>query len=168
MTGYMIERRYGASNCDWLAEITGVSTVWSGVPNAVIFSSKRTARHALAAARRLMRRCDGGERFSLALIHDRRHLAPSVASNEVAPRPRSGSWSQFELRFHPIDNADGSLMWEWADLPQPLDVHRLWTVTDCDGRLCLATGLHYVNRIGYVRTEVAWTSADELRAWRYD
>lgn len=37
-----------------------------------------------------------------------------------------------------------------------------------DGRHYVSAGLHYVNRIGYVRTEVAWTATDEPRAWRYD
>lgn len=168
MTGYMIERRYGSGSRDWLCEITVVSTVWSGVPNALVFASKRTADRTLAAVRRLMRRCPSGHHFSFALIHDRRGQPAFTASVDVEPRHRAGSWAHFERRFRPIDGPDGSLMWDWADRPKPLDVHGVWTVTDCDGRLRLSAGLHYVNRIGYVRTELPWTAADALHDWRYD
>lgn len=168
MTGYMIERRYGRSNRDWLTEITATSATWSSAPRALVFTSRRNADRTLAAVRRMMRRCPGGAHFAFALIHDRRHQPAFMASVDVEPRQRSGSWSQFEQRFRPIDAPDGSLMWDWADLPQPLDVRGLWTVTDCDGRLYLSAGLHYVNRIGYVRTEVPWTAGDAVRDWRYD
>ena len=30
---------------------------------------------------------------------------------------------------------------------------RVWTVLDCDGKTILASGFHFVNRIGYVITE---------------
>jgi len=81
---------------------------------------------------------------------------------------RAGSWSLFERRFHPIAHSDGSLIWDYADLQQLVDVRRLWTVVDCDGRLCAAAGFHYVNRIGYLRTEHAWGKEDEQRDYRYD
>ena len=81
---------------------------------------------------------------------------------------RAGSWSQFERRFCPIAHSGGSLIWDYADLPQPVDAHRLWTVVDCGGRLFAAAGFHYVNRIGYLRTEHAWDQEDEQRDYRYD
>ena len=81
---------------------------------------------------------------------------------------RAGSWSLFERRFRPITQFDGSLIWDYAELPQPVDVHRLWTVVDCDGRLYASAGFHYVNRLGYIRTEVPWGQTDHLRDYRYD
>lgn len=168
MTGYMIERRYGIGGRDWLTEITAVSCTWSGVPTALVFTSKRVADRTLGAVRRLARHWPGGDLFSFVLIHDRRDLPRHMASAEVMPRRRAGSWSHFERRFRPIESADGSLMWGWADLPQPVEVHRLWTVTDCDGRLYVMAGQHYVNRVGYVRTEMAWSDADQSVDYRYD
>lgn len=31
---------------------------------------------------------------------------------------------------------------------------RIWTVLDCDGKTVVASGYHFVNRIGYLITEV--------------
>lgn len=164
MTRYMIERRYGASHRDWLTQISEASCWWSGLPNALAFSSKRRATRTLAAVRRLARRWPAGDHFVFAVVDDE---ANDISPIEAAPRHRAGSWSYFERRFRPVEGPDGSLMWEWADLPQPVDLRRVWTVTDCDGRLYVSAGLHYVNRVGYVVTEVASTPADERRDWRY-
>ena len=81
---------------------------------------------------------------------------------------RVRSWANFERRFDPITHADGSLLWDWCDLPKPIDIHRTWTVVDCDGKLYVTTGLHYVNRIGYLRTGRPWSAEDELQDYRYD
>ncbi len=168
MTGYMIERRYGAGNRDWLIEVTATATTWSGVPRALVFSSRKAADRALTAVRRLARRWPDAKAFTFAVIHDRRQLPAYIASTEPPRRTRARSWDVFERRFDPIVHDDGSLLWDLDDIPKPVDVHRLWTVLDCDGKLYLAAGSRYVNRIGYVLTRQPWRPADEGIDYRYD
>ena len=91
-----------------------------------------------------------------------------MASIEVTPRARAGSWSQFERRFRPIIRDDGSLLWHNDEIPRPLVGRHWWTVLDCDGKLYVAAGFHWVNRLGYLRTEIPWTETDHERDWRYD
>ena len=166
--GYMIERRYGRSNRDWLIEITVAATTWSGARRALVFPSRKAADLALAAVRRLARLWPDADGFGFAVIHDRRHLPSYMASTEPVRRTRARSWDVFERRFEPVTHDDGSLLWEFDDIPQPVDVQRLWTVLDCDGKLYLAAGSRYVNRIGYVLTRQPWRKADEGIDYRYD
>jgi hypothetical protein len=85
------------------------------------------------------------------------------------PRTRCGSWRTFERRFRPITGPDGALTWRFEQLPRDVDPHRVWTITDCDGRLTVTPGYHLVNRIDYVLCEVPWTDEDTLRpGYRYD
>jgi hypothetical protein len=37
----------------------------------------------------------------------------------------------------------------------------VWTILDCDGQMIIAAGLRYVNRFGYLITEVPWETGDE-------
>ena len=83
---------------------------------------------------------------------------------------RARSWTVFERRFRPINRVDGTPLWDlWEVHPaQVSDLRHWWTVTDCDGRLYLAAGFHFVNRLAYVRCEVPWTDADAVIDYRYD
>ena len=85
-----------------------------------------------------------------------------------AIRTRAGSWNSFERRFKPAVRDDGSLIWRHEEIPRPIVGCHWWTVVDCDGKLYLSAGFHFVNRIGYVRCEIAWTDADHQRDYRYD
>ena len=60
------------------------------------------------------------------------------------------------------------LIWRHEEIPRPIVGRHWWTVVDCDGKLYLSAGFHVVNRIGYVRCEIAWTDADHQRDYRYD
>jgi hypothetical protein len=40
-------------------------------------------------------------------------------------------------------------------MQHPID--RVWTLVDCDGKLYICSGFHFVNRIGYFICEVAHT-----------
>lgn len=60
------------------------------------------------------------------------------------------------------------MLWDWSDLPKPVDIHRTWTVVEADDKLYISAGLHYVNRIGYLRTALPWTAEDESDDYRYD
>lgn len=44
-----------------------------------------------------------------------------------------------------------------------LDMHRVWTVVECDDDAWMAEpGFHLVNRLGYVTTTRPWVSGSEL------
>lgn len=168
MNRYMIERQYGHSNSDWLHELSLDTTTWSGAPIALVFSSLRDARRSLAAVRRQARAWSTGHAFSFHIIHDRSELPSEIASAPVTPRTRSGSWTDFERQFQPIIRDDGSLIWHAEELPCLVNSRHWWTVLDCDGRLYVSAGFRFVNRIGYLRTEIPWTEDDLARDWRYD
>lgn len=34
--------------------------------------------------------------------------------------------------------------------------NRIWTLLDCDGKLYVCAGWHYVNRLGYFITDIPW------------
>lgn len=42
------------------------------------------------------------------------------------------------------------------------DPKLVWTLLDCDGKLYIAPGWHYVNRMGYFITTVPFTEADMI------
>lgn len=77
------------------------------------------------------------------------------------PVPTDLTEEEFERRFRPIAKADGAL---WYDRDNPADEalidqafaeRRLWTMCDGDyDTLYYWSGAHYVNRIGYLITEV--------------
>ena len=85
------------------------------------------------------------------------------------PRTRNGSWSTFERRFKPIDSPDQTVWWRREQLPADVDPHLVWTIVDCDGRLNVSPGFHFVNRIDYVLCEVPWIDEDIYQpGYRYD
>jgi hypothetical protein len=85
------------------------------------------------------------------------------------PRTRCGSWSTFERRFKPIDSPDQTVWWAREQLPKDVDERLVWTITDCDGKLYVAPGYRFVNRIDYVLCEIPWTDEDFTQPdYRYD
>lgn len=58
----------------------------------------------------------------------------------------------------PFDFGRGGAMFETYDeeyayvVAQP--PNRIWTLIDCDGHLCIISGWHFVNRLGYFISEV--------------
>jgi len=50
-----------------------------------------------------------------------------------------------------------------------VDPRLVWTIVDCDGKLYVSPGFHYVNRIDYVLCGNPWTDDDERQPdYRYD
>jgi len=85
------------------------------------------------------------------------------------PRTRSGSWSTFERRFQPIDSPDETVWWHRGQLPKDVDARLVWTILDCEGRLFVRPGFHFVNRIDYVRCRLPWSDEDlHQPGYRYD
>jgi hypothetical protein len=76
--------------------------------------------------------------------------------------------AEFEPRLNPADpdGEDGS----WGGcLYEPEDISRLgpspahtWTLLDCDGQMVIASGWHWVNRMGYFVTRKPWTEDTEI------
>lgn len=69
----------------------------------------------------------------------------------------------FEERYRPLRDPDGA----WRDFSwlEPEDQslievaareHRIWTTVDVNGFVLVTAGSHFVNRLGYVITEVAF------------
>ena len=84
-------------------------------------------------------------------------------------RIRAGSWNTFERRFQPRSNADDTVLVDLRDLPKDIDPHRVWTITDEEGRLYVFPGYRFVNRFAYVVCNVPWTEDDQRQPpYRYD
>ena len=77
----------------------------------------------------------------------------------IKPRTRAGSWWSFKRRYKPIDTPGGGFMRD--TVPDDTDYRYVWTVVDCDGRLMLCPGYHFVNRMGYVLCEIPFSDLEE-------
>lgn len=62
---------------------------------------------------------------------------------------------EFDARFTVVPDARGDSVRPTFGGIQA-DSKHLWTILDAEGSLYAVTGLHYVNRIGYLLTEEAW------------
>ncbi len=69
-------------------------------------------------------------------------------------RPRR--WETFEKLFEPIERDGGTVLWYPGEVGPDPDPHDWWTVLDCDGRLLLAAGFHFVNRFAFIRCARPW------------
>ena len=77
-------------------------------------------------------------------------------STPTPPEVESLTEEQYDERFAPIPNAEGSDIWEHAEtLTHPID--HVWSVVEVDdGDLCAIPGYHVVNVIGYNVTTQPW------------
>jgi hypothetical protein len=74
------------------------------------------------------------------------------------------TYEEFVERYKPKKNHldedasyDGYLFetyGEEIDFVKQQPSENIWTLLDCDGKLILSSGWHYVNRMGYVVTEI--------------
>ncbi|MGY4541148.1 hypothetical protein ACVWY0_001057 [Arthrobacter sp. UYNi723] len=62
---------------------------------------------------------------------------------------------EFDARFTVIPDTRGDSVRPTFE-GIPADSKHLWTILDAEGSLYAVTGLHRVNRIGYLLTEEAW------------
>lgn len=67
---------------------------------------------------------------------------------------------EFSDQFTVIDGPDGESIRDNHKGIEP-DSKHLWTILDVDGSLYAASGLHFVNRFGYLVTEEAWDEETE-------
>lgn len=72
----------------------------------------------------------------------------------------------FWNKFKPIKNKiNGDESWEGCmfetygkaeEFVRAQPANKIWTLLDCEGRLIITTGWHFVNRLGYFVTKVPW------------
>lgn len=63
---------------------------------------------------------------------------------------------QFDALFTVVLGAEGESVRDDYRGIDP-DSKNLWTIVDAEGSLYAVTGVHFVNRFGYIVTEEAWT-----------
>lgn len=74
---------------------------------------------------------------------------------------------EFDAQFTVVPDAQGETIRPSTD-GIAVDSKHLWTIVDADGSLYAVSGLHYVNRIGYLLTEEAWDQETEAVWYEYD
>jgi hypothetical protein len=67
---------------------------------------------------------------------------------------------EFDEQFTVIPDDQGETIRPTADGIDTESKH-LWTIVDAEGSLYAVSGWHFVNRIGYILTEEAWTEETE-------
>jgi hypothetical protein len=74
-------------------------------------------------------------------------------------------YETFEKSYLPIIRKDGTILFETygKDLEQIKRTFpsKVWTLLDCDGKLVVGAGYHYVNRMNYIVTAKPWESGEE-------
>lgn len=78
-------------------------------------------------------------------------------------------YETFEKTYKPIEQKEGSILLEtYGDDLQKVRKTKnenLWTLLDCDGKLIIASGYHFVNRLNYIVTKNPCKS--EFEEYRY-
>ena len=87
-----------------------------------------------------------------------------MSAPAVKPRRRMGSWASFERRYQPIasDTIDDTVLRDWREIPPGTDIHLVWTVLDCDGRLCIVPGFASVNYFARILCANPWPDIEQL------
>ena len=84
---------------------------------------------------------------------------------------RKNDYTVFCEKFKPKMSEDGEELtkfhWGGEDLVelQKTPPDRIWTILDCDGKLYISPGWHYVNRLEYLITEIPYKEGQ--RDYRY-
>lgn len=67
---------------------------------------------------------------------------------------------EFDAQFTVVTGAEGEeIRDDYKDIDP--DSKHLWTIVDAEGNLYALTGVHRVNRFGYIVTKEAWTEEIE-------
>lgn len=70
------------------------------------------------------------------------------------------SEDEFDQQFTVVPDSQGDAVRPHVD-GIPDHSRHLWTIVEAEGSLYALSGLHYVNRIGYILTEEAWGQETE-------
>ena len=86
-----------------------------------------------------------------------------MSAPAVKPRHRVGSWASFERRYQPIasNTIDDTVLRDWREIPAETDIHLVWTVLDCDGRLCIVPGFASVNYFARIICTNPWPDIEQ-------
>lgn len=75
---------------------------------------------------------------------------------------------EFEEQFHPIQKPDNDGLLEWEDV-KDLAPENVWTIVETGDPVndswYAIPGFHYVNKIGYLRSETRWVTDDMEAVW---
>lgn len=87
----------------------------------------------------------------------------------IKQRKITGSYWNFDRRYKPLYDADGSIARNWDDPSlKDVDVHYVWTIVDCDGKLILTPGFATVNYFARVLCRNPWGADEEFNTgYRY-
>jgi hypothetical protein len=90
------------------------------------------------------------------------HPPPVTGPDEIRPHRKESATmkqlteDQFDAQFTVVPDTGGdSVRNDYEGIDR--DSKRLWTIVDADGSLYAVSGVHFVNRFGYIVTEEAWT-----------
>lgn len=75
-----------------------------------------------------------------------------VVAGRGEPYRRAEPYDRMDQRFKVIENSAGTILQSW-DAVRDVDPAQVWTVVDCDGRLYVTPGVHFVNRVDYLLTQ---------------
>ena len=84
------------------------------------------------------------------------HLSDTIVLPPKRDYRRPRRWETFEKLFEPIMRDEETVLWEPWEVPRDTDARHWWTVLDCDGRLLLCAGFHFVDRFGYIQCAKPW------------
>lgn len=92
-------------------------------------------------------------------------------ARKLKPATKAVAYRWFEKRYEPIpDPLNPDIVYrefddpEWERLKTVKDGFRyVWTIVDCDGKLYLLPGYHFVNRINWVLTKNPWPDEENQR-----
>lgn len=75
---------------------------------------------------------------------------------------RLSDYDIFITKFQPIENqfVKETILFEtygeeWNFIKKQ-DIHKIWTLLDCNGKLIISPGCHWVNRMNYFITKNSW------------
>lgn len=78
-----------------------------------------------------------------------------MKSNKQYKRVRFSTFLQKYLQWpEEKDFSTGDPKTVLDEVPEGTDPALIWTLLDCDGKLCITSGWHYVNRMGYIIAKV--------------
>ena len=91
-------------------------------------------------------------------------MKPSRPKSSGPPKLTHLSYDAWVSRYRPVKNMidpnaayDGCMFETFGNevkFVQTIEAQRIWTLLDCDGKLLIVEGFHYVNRLGYFVTEL--------------
>lgn len=93
--------------------------------------------------------------------------SPALAEQVFGPQPPELNEDDFDAQYKPMDNPEGSVLWEREQILPLMDAgtvtdNNVWSVVDTDdGGTAAIAGWHIVDVFAYMVTEVPWVDGRE-------